>query len=292
LSKQAISLPDGRQLGYLIIGKGVPVVYFHGTASSRLEILLLKELACAERLQIIGIDRPGYGLSTFQRRKNLQDFNADVSFLTNYLGIERFGLLGWSGGGAFALAYIAFFPKRVTRAVIVGAPALPFDVSKAHNMPFARFVMKIPYVGYLTMRQLSRQLLKANGDTSAFLASRQGKQLLNSFSTSDLAFLSNPTWMQLMYQSMAEAFRQGNQGVNAVVGEHQIFMKPWNISFKRIPSDKLFIWHGTDDKTCRVNNAYKLSKAIPYVHMEIFQGKGHCVIFENPKKLGSLLRLD
>jgi hypothetical protein len=35
---QTISLPDGRQLGYLIVGKGAPVFYFHGTASSRLEL--------------------------------------------------------------------------------------------------------------------------------------------------------------------------------------------------------------------------------------------------------------
>jgi pimeloyl-ACP methyl ester carboxylesterase len=290
LSAQTISLPDGRQLGYLIIGKGEPVVYFHGTASSRLEILLLKELACAERLQIIGIDRPGYGLSTFKRRKNLQDFNANVNFLTDYLGIERFGILGWSGGGVFALAYLALFPKRVTKAVIAGAPALPFDVSTAHNMPFARYVMKIPYVGYLAMRQLSRQLLKANGDTAKFLATRQGKQLLRGYSTSDLTFFSNPEWMQLMYQSMAEAFRRGNQGVNAVVAEHQIFMKPWNISFTRISADKLFVWHGTDDKTCRVSNAYQISKIIPLANLEIFPAKGHCVMFENLKKLGEILR--
>lgn len=292
MSEQTISLPDGRQLGYLIIGKGKPVVYFHGTASSRLEILLLKELANTEKLQVIGIDRPGYGLSTFKRRQNLQDFDDDVNFLTDYLGIERFGILGWSGGGAYALAYLSFFPKRVTKAVIVGAPALPFDVSTAHNMPFARFIMKIPHFGYLAMRQLSRQLLKANGDASTFLATRQGKQLLHSCSTRDLEFFSNPAWMQLMYQSMAEAFRQGNHSVDAVVEEHQIFMKPWNISFTRIPANKLFIWQGTEDKTCRVNNAYLISQKIANTQLQIFPGKGHCVMFDNFEQLGKILRLE
>ena len=41
--EQTFSLPDGRQLGYCIVGEGKPVLYFHGTASSRLETLLLKE---------------------------------------------------------------------------------------------------------------------------------------------------------------------------------------------------------------------------------------------------------
>ena len=173
---QVATLPDGRKLGYCIVGKGQPVIYFHGTASSRLEVLLLKDIADTAGLQIVGIDRPGYGLSTYHPRKSLQDFNSDVNFLADYLGFERFGVLGWSGGGAFALAYLAQFPQRVTKAVVASAPALPFDVSRAHNIPFARFVMKIPYVGILAMRQLRRQVLRANRDIPAYLKSGQGKQ--------------------------------------------------------------------------------------------------------------------
>ncbi len=76
-----------------------------------------------------------------------------------------------------------------------------------------------------------------------------------------------------MYQSMVEAFRQGNQGVNAVVAEHHIFMKPWNIHSKRIPADKVFIWHGADDKTCRVSNEYNIYKTIPLANLKIFPQK-------------------
>ena len=45
---QIIVLPDGRHLWYLIVGEGKPVVYFHATASSRLEVRLLTELAYTE----------------------------------------------------------------------------------------------------------------------------------------------------------------------------------------------------------------------------------------------------
>jgi pimeloyl-ACP methyl ester carboxylesterase len=288
LSSQVISLPDGRQLGYCIVGKGKPVLYFHGTASSRLEALLLKDLADSGKLQIICIDRPGYGLSTYKSRKNLQDFNADVNFLTDHLGIERFGVLGWSGGGAFALAYLAFFPERVTRAVIVSAPALPFDVSMAHNMPLARYVMKLPFIGVLAMKNMRHQVLKANGNVTAFLKSKQGKQMLNACSKDDLKFFSDPSWMALMYQSMAEAFHQGNSGVKAVVDEHQMFLKSWGLPFERIASGKLLIWHGSEDKTCRVSNAYDISRSVPCSVLKIFPGKGHCVLFDNLQQLGEV----
>lgn len=288
LNGQVISLPDGRQLGYFMIGEGKPVVYFHGTASSRLEILLLKELVSNAGLQIIGVDRPGYGLSTFKMRKNLQDFNSDVNFLADHLGIERFGVLGWSGGGAFALAYLACCPERVTRAVIAGAPALPFDVSTAHNMPFARFIMRIPYLGLFAMKRMSSQVLKANGDIPAFLRSRQGRQMLNACSRSDLKFFSDNAWMTLMYHSMAEAFRQGD-GNKAVLMEHQAFMKPWTFSFSRIPAGKLVIWHGSQDKTCRVANAYLIAKNVLGSQLDVFEKEGHCVMFVNLAKLGKLL---
>jgi pimeloyl-ACP methyl ester carboxylesterase len=290
VNSQKIVLPDGRQLAYATVGKGTPVVYFHGTASSRLEVLLLKEFAESAGLQLIGIDRPGYGLSTFKSRKDLRDFNGDVNFLMDRLGIEQFSVLGWSGGGVFALSYLALFPERITHAVTVGAPSLPFDVSTAHNLPLARYVMKLPFLGMLAMKQMKRQVLRANGDISAFFASKQGKQMLHGCSKEDLKFFSDPTWMTLLYQSMAEAFRQGDMSVKAVVEEHQIFMGPWPFAFSRVPTGKLFIWHGSEDKTCRVDNAYALSRSVDGSVLEVFPGKGHCVMFGEFKKLGGLLR--
>ena len=239
-------------------------------------------------MQIIGIDRPGYGLSTYNERKELQDFNADVNSIAQNLGIERFSVLGWSGGGAFALAYLACFPERVTKAVIAGTPSLPFDASTAHNIPFARLVMKIPFLGFLAMKRMSREVLRADNDIVAFLRSRQGRQLLHACSKSDLKYFSDPTWMMLMYQSMAEAFRQGDEGVKAVLTEHQAFMKAWPVSFSKIPAGKLVVWHGFEDKTCRVANADLIARSIPGSQLEIFEGKGHCVLFDNFGKLGEI----
>jgi len=239
-------------------------------------------------MQIIGIDRPGYGLSTYNERKELQDFNADVNSIAQHLGIRRFSVLGWSGGGAFALAYLACFPERVTKAVIAGTPALPFDGSTAHNIPFARLVMKIPFLGFVAMKRMSREVLRADNDIVAFLRSKQGRRLLHACSKSDLKYFSDPAWMMLMYQSMAEAFRQGDEGVKAVLAEHQAFMKAWPVSFSKIPTGKLVIWHGSEDKTCRVANADLIARSIPRSQLEIFEGKGHCVLFDNFGKLGEI----
>lgn len=191
MSTKIISLPDKRKLSYCTLGEGHPVIYFHGTASSRLEVLLLKELSNKTNLQIIGIDRPGYGLSTYKPRKNLQYFNDDINFLIHHLGIKQFSILSWSGGGPFALAYLSFHPENIKKTVLVSSPALPFDVSTAHNVPFARYVMKMPFFGWIAINQLRRSVLKANSNIQAFLNSRQGKQMLRAYSQEDLKFFAD-----------------------------------------------------------------------------------------------------
>lgn len=288
LAERMVTLPDGRKLGYCTVGRGQPVVYFHGTASSRLEVLLLKEFAEKAGLQIVGVDRPGYGLSTFHSRKSLQDFNGDVDFLADYLGFERFTVLGWSGGGAFALAYLAQNAERVTKALVADSPSLPFDVSNAHDFPFSKYVMKLHFVGVLAMRQFRRSVLKADGDPTAFMESRQAKQMLRGYTESDLQFFAEPVWAKLMFQSMAEAFRQ-ESGVNAVVDEHMLFLKPWGFSLDGIPAGKLVVWHGEEDKTVNVRNGVALAAQVKGSELEVFRGKGHCALFNYQDRLAKVL---
>jgi pimeloyl-ACP methyl ester carboxylesterase len=282
---QKFVLPDRRQLGFSVVGEGAPVLYFHGTASSRLEALLLMKFASKYGFQVIGVDRPGYGLSTFAPRCCLSDFTADINCLMDHLGLKRFALLTWSGGGPFGLTYVTLFPERVSKAVIVGSPSLPFDVSTAHNSSLARFAMKIPVLGILGLKRFRAEVLKANKDIDAFLASKNGLKMVASWPEADAKFFANPAWLRLMYGSMAEGFRQENYGVKAVFQEHQLFIKPWNEPISQIPASKVHIWHGTEDTTCRLDNAYRLVQTIPNASLEVFEGKGHCVLFDNLGKL-------
>ena len=139
---QTIALPDGRSLGYLEVGEGKPVLYFHGIPTSRLDVLLLKEIAQSRHLRIIGVDRPGFGLSTFAHRKSLRDFVADIDFLVDSLHIGKFALLGWSAGGPHLITYAALFPERVTCALVVGSVSMPCEVRTID-----RLIVKIPSIG-------------------------------------------------------------------------------------------------------------------------------------------------
>ncbi len=290
MSSQTLTLPDGRELGYAVEGEGTPIIYFHGTASSRLEILLLKQLVRIGGLRLIGIDRPGYGLSNFKGMLSLGDFARDVEVLADSLEIGRFGVLSWSGGGPFALAYTALNPNRVTHAVAVGSPALPFDPSTAHNNnPLAKIAMKNSHLARWALGMFRKSVLEANMDIDSYLKSRSGKNMVAGWSKPDARFFADPAWLKLMYAAMAEGFRQNGNSVKAVWQEHGLFMKRWSEPIDRISPGKLTIWQGIQDKTCPVGNAEKIAQAVKGSQLEVFPDEGHCAIFSNTEKLAQIL---
>ena len=289
MSNQTLTLPDKRQLGYAVEGEGKPVIYFHGTASSRLEILLLTEFAHKNQFQLIGIDRPGYGLSTFTARIGLRDFAEDVNVLTDYLKLSSFAVLSWSGGGPFALTYTAMFPEQVTHAVAIGSPSLPFDASEAHNgNSLAKVAMKNRLLATWGLKFFRESILKANQDVDGYLESRSGKNMVADWPKPDRKFFADAAWLKRMYAAMAEGFRQ-ESSVKTIFQEHQLFLKPWSENICRIPAGKLTLWQGEQDKTCPVGNAQKIAQTVKGTRMELFPDEGPCVLFDQIQKLNSEL---
>ncbi len=89
-----IKLKDGRILGYAEYGdpQGKPVLYFHGTPSSRFEDSRpsVDEIATRLGVRIILPERPGIGLSNFKSSRTILDLLDDVIELAdglNLLGI-------------------------------------------------------------------------------------------------------------------------------------------------------------------------------------------------------------
>jgi len=57
---------DGRAIGVRIAGaeEGPLVIYLHGSPSSRLDVDYMHARSERRGVRLVGIDRPGYGLST------------------------------------------------------------------------------------------------------------------------------------------------------------------------------------------------------------------------------------
>jgi pimeloyl-ACP methyl ester carboxylesterase len=54
------------------------------------------------------------GYLDFQPKRRLMDWPADVGCLADTLVLDKFGVLGYSGGGPHALACTVRIPERLT----------------------------------------------------------------------------------------------------------------------------------------------------------------------------------
>src|SRR3954452_12995822 len=102
---KVIRLHDGRSLGYVESGdpRGKPVLFFHGFGTTRV-VCPSDEPARRMGVRLIALDRPGIGLSTPLPGRRLLDWPDDVREAADLIGFDRFSVVGWSGGGPYALA--------------------------------------------------------------------------------------------------------------------------------------------------------------------------------------------
>lgn len=77
-------------------------------------------------LDMLVLDRPGYGTSSRWPGRRIADVAVDVAAMVDLRGWDRFAVWGGSGGGPHALACATLLPDRVTRCASVVGPA-PFD---------------------------------------------------------------------------------------------------------------------------------------------------------------------
>jgi pimeloyl-ACP methyl ester carboxylesterase len=125
-----MELPGGGSLGYAGFGDpgGVPCFAFPGQSSSRLMPgwMFPPELLTAAGVRMIGVDRPGYGLSSAPRAAGFADWPRAVGALADHLDVSRFAVLAHSLGSAYALACGPVLGDRL--AVIVLASGSPCGV--------------------------------------------------------------------------------------------------------------------------------------------------------------------
>src|SRR4051794_31735998 len=111
LPGKRLDLPDGRVVRTMEAGAldGTPVVVFHPTPSSRLFVRQHADAALRQGVRLVGFSRPGSGGSTMTS-PGLRVVAEDAERLADAAGLERFAVLGFSGGTPFAAATAALFP--------------------------------------------------------------------------------------------------------------------------------------------------------------------------------------
>lgn len=271
----SIELKDGRTLGFEDVGArdGLPVIYFHGFGSSR--VIRHPDDAIAERLgvRLIAVDRPGIGASSVQRGRRMLDWPGDVAALADSLRLERFAVLGWSGGGPYALACAWALPDRVITAGVISGPAPLVGVGstayliRSHRAA-ARAAGSAPWMIRLATWRWARQQRR---DPARHLDEAVAKMI-----EADRVVVGDPHVRAMMLANTDEMYRQGGRGV---YDEALVISRGWGFALDeiRVP---VIIWHGDADPTVPVAMGHFLAGQVSTCRARFYPEEGHQLFVE------------
>jgi pimeloyl-ACP methyl ester carboxylesterase len=271
-----IVLADGRTLGFAEFGDslGQPIMYFHGWPSSRLEAGLVEAETQRLHLRIIAPDRPGFGRSTFKPGRELKDWPADVIELANALELDRFSIMGLSGGGPYVAICALKIPQRLRAAGIINGSG-PADAPGATdnmrplNLRLLKIGRRAPWLFSLFTWQEVRALKRDPEDY--FI------QLMNDMPKPDRNILARAEIRECLLNAALEAFRSGSRGAAL---ENALYAKPWGFKLQDITKE-VYLWHGELDINTTPAMARYLASAIPNCHSRFYKDEGHISSFIN-----------
>jgi len=262
-----IRLYDGRKLGFAEYGdpKGIPVVVCHGTAASRLQTHPDESIACKAGVRLIVPDRPGHGLSDFQKQRTPLDWPDDLVQLADRLEIERFAMLGLlTGGGVYALHCAFKIPQRLTAVSLVSCRATVqlMKAEPAIAKPVLTLARHAP--------ALLNQYLKVMGNSVGNDPKTYLQQRLPNYSEVDRNFLNTPVGEKIFCEPLAEANAHGSQGI---AWDLITCMRDWEFELSEIDYP-VTIWHGSNDNIVPIEEAKAIAAALPRSTTHFIDGEG------------------
>ena len=254
-------------------------MYFHGWPSSRLQGFLLEELCLEKGVRLIAVDRPGVGQSDFEPERNLMGWPPLVEELADHLELNKFAVMGVSGGGPYAVAAAAALPERVERAAVVcGAPPLERFSDRSEMM--------WPYRVMLRIRPHAPFLFPAILKMSSWLSNYSPDEPPMSWFLKCTADADRESLGEGDFELVTRSFREGiSQGTAGVVMDGDVYTSEWGIDFEKIEVPVEF-WHGEEDKNIPYSMVKEYASWIPTAEIHSFPGEGHySIIARSPRKV-------
>jgi len=228
------------------------------------EILLLKY-----KIQLIAIDRPGMGLSTFNPAGDFISFAKDIYLLLQDLKFKNCKVLCWSGGGPFALSAANEYNEIIQAVYIITGFTLNFSkhvFKKMHaNKLYFGAAKYIPFAARLIMNKVA---LKQ--------ATKPIPKIISKLPASDHKLMTDVKRLrQVSVATLQEACRQGSEGA---VYEAQLYFKDYGYNLKDI-AQPVFFWWGNEDNVVIRLHPEAVEQQVPKHIMHYKQNEGHLSIY-------------
>lgn len=283
--------PDGGRVAFVETGprNGHPVFFLHGTPGSRVGVLPRPFELSLRQIRLVAIDRPGYGLSDRREGRDVASVGQDVAAVADELGIERFSVMGRSGGGPHALACGALLPDRV-RSIVSLVGIAPFDAAELDW--FAGMTESNVAAYKLTRAALADPgLLPAMRrslavDTGALATDFIAERLYGELPDADRRVVADGGIRRLLIEGFRNAVANPDNlipadpvdpSVTFLAGQfddHVAFCTPWGFDPADIRCPTL-VWHGGADVYSPPGHSRWLASRIPDSVLDVDPDEGH-----------------
>lgn len=244
---------DGRRLHAYAHGTGPhTVMWHHGTPNIGTPPAPLFDMADRLGIRFIGYDRPGYGGSDPRPGRTVATAAEDAAAVADALNVDRFAVLGHSGGAPHALACAALLPDRVTAAVSISGLA--------------------PFTGddwFTGMGRSSEASLRAAAQGRPAKEAYEQNEYPPDFIDRDWKALEGPWgWFgSVVTPAIAN-------GPGPLIDDDLAYVSAWGFDPSGIRTPTLLV-HGTADRMVPARHSERLAKMIKGAAIETKDGEGH-----------------
>ncbi|KAJ3469483.1 hypothetical protein MRS44_003548 [Fusarium solani] len=270
---------------------GRPIIYLHGTPSSRLECAEFHQELHDRNIRLIAPDRPGFGRSEVHPARTIGGYANDVRALAQQLNLSEYAVMGQSGGGPYALACARYIrPEEGLRAVAVLGGLSPFESgfegahwATAFSLKMAKwtpgllgFFLRLPipsrkgnFTGPLEEWAVDPSMLaEAEKTQQAFVNTMKGREK---------EIMSKPGAVHHLTTTFVEATIQG---VDAHLYESKLFAQEWDfklqdITFASESKRPLIMWYGTEDVNTTVHMGKWIADRVAGSQLREVEGETH-----------------
>ena len=253
-------------------GEGPTILLIHGIAGSSTTWRAVMP-ALAEHYTVIAPDLLGHGHSAKPRGDySLGAYASGIRDLLAVLGQERGTLVGHSLGGGVAMQFAYQFPEWAQRLVLVASGGLGKEVSpllKAVTLPGAEYVLP------LLLHRRIREMASGPGLWPAGWAGDRATPWLRCGAATRR--LTDRHGQMAFIHTVRSVIDIAGQRVSA---HDRLYLA------EAVPT--LIVW-GDHDRIIPVAHAYRAAEAIPSARLEILEGAGHFLPWQDADRFLAVL---
>lgn len=262
MNETDLSLPGGRTLHVYDTGgpARLTVLWHHGTPNLGTPPRPLLPLAEQLGLRWISYDRPGYGSSTSAPGRTVGDAAVWAAAVADALGIDRFAVMGHSGGSSHALATAARLADRVVAVASLAAVA-PFGAEGWFDGMAAAGKASLEAAA---AGRAAKEQYEATAEFDPAV-----------FTEADFAALKgDQSWLDDVVRG---ALEHGNGGL---VDDDLAYVAPWDADPAAITAPVLLL-HGEDDRMIPAAHSTWLARRCPGAELRTTPGDGHLSVLRH-----------